>query len=352
MVGVEKKAATNAYDWRAQEPALNAQLSAADADVQQKTDAAARGEQWLQAAEADYAAGAPEREKREGQAGVYKEKERSWNAAYLRGESDYQTKLEQVRNQYEQEAFKNVDLTRSADELIGDLERGLAKGDKALVTLISKELSKRGSSDALFEKFGIKEGGKAGLKRYTEEVLQGRAGVDGDYAMKTALRMAASEADKGNIGFKGAVKADPITREVKWQTDNDMAKSAASSMQGKTVRSVIDSTSPGALTRKRADGTVQLSPQAMGFLSKLNSNTASLKKIINDGNMKPEMLQALHSQLAELRRLEASGRLKKDFVDLIETEGAKVPPAVATDPGKVAQQMYAAIYPPAPGGTP
>mgnify|MGYP001559745553 FL=1 len=213
------------------------------------------------------------------------------------------------------------------------------------MTLISKELSKRGSSDSLFEKFGIKETGKDGLKRYAEEVLEKKAGVDTDYAMKTALRMATNEAEKGNIHFKGALKADPITRDIHWQEEDDMMKAAASSLKGKTVRSTIDSTNIGALEKKTPDGKTELSPQSMSFLEKLNSNVSGLKKIINDGNMKPEMLRLLYNQLDVLKRLRDAGKLSGEFVKLIEENGSKVPPGVATDPGKVAVEMYRVLHP-------
>lgn len=343
--------------WQDQERMeLENTIAQAPVEIQTADIAIAARRQDVANAEAAHEAGSADRENRERKAGSLDESARSWNAAYLRGEPDYKTRLEQTRTRYEQEAYKNVDISRSTEELMGDLERGLAQGDKALVTLISKELSKRGSSDSLFEKFGIKETGKDGLKRYAEEVLGRKAGVDDDYAKKTAMRMASNEAEKGNIHFKGALKADPITRDIYWQGKDDMMKAAASSMKGKTVRSAIDSTSVGALEKKTPDGKTELSPQSMSFLEKLDSNVSGLKKIINDGNMKPEMLRLLYNQLDALRQLQGAGKLSEEFVNLIADKGSNVPPSVATDPGKVAVEMYQVLHPAEPntptGGTP
>lgn len=279
------------------------------------------------AAETAFAAGAPERERKTKEAEVLEQNAREWEGYYLAGESSADRDLEQARFKQETEAYKKLDATRSTEELIGDFQRALAQGDKALVSLIAKEVSKRGDAEDLFKTFGVHETGQQGLKRFTEEVLEDKGGLDETYAKKTAMRMADNQVKDNQWHYKGVLKADPITNEVDWaKKPEEMAGAAASALKEKNLRNILETgIAPGSLVEKKADGTTSLSPQGLAVIERINSEPEAFGKLVEQGRVGTEILRTLSQQLGQLKSLESKGLMESRTIKIIE-ERAKILP--------------------------
>ena len=250
---------------------------------------------------------------------------------YARGEVRYDVARENVQFRQESEAQKTVDLTRSTNELIGDLERAVAKRDQATAALLSKTIAQRGDTGDMLKRFGITATGVAGLHEYKNNVLRKQAGLDQSYADKTAVRMSEHAWKAGDMDYGNAYRVDPITNEVKEQSGDEAANISAKRMEGKSISSILSSIKPGALSETTSDGKERMSGVAAALLARTNSESPRvLADLLRRGLFPAEIMRVMKGQLGVLETLASAGTLRPEIVEGIRTAPV-APPGLSTE---------------------